>query len=402
MAQIPEHVPPHLVREFDYLNAPADRDLYGWWAAQNDGPEIFFTPANGGHWVLTRHADIAAVLANYTDFSSRTQTVPKPDKPMPLAPIEYDPPLHTDFRRLIAPFFEPKAIRALELKARALSIELIDGFLPNGECDFVRDYALIMPIGIFMSLVDLPESDRLFLIGCAEDITRGGLEVQAAAFQRVFGYLAQKFAERRENLGDDLLSAVIQGEIDNGRPLTDSEILGMGALLMVGGLDTVAAMMGFITIHLAEHHEDRRRLAANPSLIPTAVEELIRRYQIANIAREVTHDLVFQGVHMKAGDKILTPTSMASVDDREYPDPLKVDFNRAHKRSLVFGAGPHQCIGQFLARIELRVFLAEWLQRIPEFRIKPGAKPVIASGRANSVHKLPLVWDAAAAQKFDS
>lgn len=393
---IPAHVPPALVRDFDYLHAQKGGDLYAWWGQLNDGPDIFFTPRNGGHWVLTRHTDIGAVMSNPADFSSRTHTLPEPDKPFRLAPIEYDPPLHTDFRRLIAPFFQPKAMRALEEKALELTTSLIDGFVDKGQCDFVADYALIMPIGIFMGLVNLPDEDRLFLIGRAELIVRGSQEQQADAFREIFGYLGQKFAERRENLGDDILSAVIRGEIEGGRPLTDTELLGMGALLLVGGLDTVASMMGFIAIHLAENDADRRRLVEDPGLINTAVEELMRRYQIANVAREVTRDMVFQGVTLKEGDKILTPTTMAGLDDREYDDPMKVDFDRANKRSLVFGKGPHQCVGAYLARTELRIFLHEWLKRIPEFHIKRDELPMLASGRANSVQTLILEWDVTA------
>lgn len=390
---IPSHVPAHLIRDFDYKQRFEGGDLYGWWAQLHDGPDIFYTPRNGGHWVLTRHAHIAEVLSNFASFSSRTQTVPKPTKSIPLAPIEYDPPVHTDYRRLIAPFLAPKAMQGMERKARDLTVELIDSFIGKGECEFVADFALVMPIGIFMSLVDLPDSDRLLLLDCAEEIVRGSQQEQAEGFRRVFDYLAVKFAERRVKPGNDILSAVIAGEVEGGRALTDAELLGMGALLLVGGLDTVASMMGFIMIHLAEHDEQRRQLANDPKLINTALEELMRRYQIANIAREVTHDLVFEGVEMKEGDKILTPTSMSGLDDREYPASMEVDFKRLKKQSSVFGKGPHQCVGQFLARTELRVFLAEWLRRIPEFQIKPGTSPLFISGSANSVQSLSLVWD---------
>ena len=391
---VPSHIPAELVRDFDYMHEAKGEDLYAWWAKLHACPDIFYTPRHGGHWVLTRHADIASVLANYTDFSSRHQTVPAAGKPIALPPIEYDPPLHTDFRRLLAPFFTPKAIGDLEVKARKLTIDLIASFQSRGECDFVAEFALAMPIGIFLSLVDLPSEDRLFLLDCAEDMVRGSTpDQQMAGFERAFGYLGQKFAERRAHPGADILSAIIQGEIDQGRPLNDEELLGMGALLLAGGLDTVAGMMGFIMIHLAEHEEHRQQLIDRPERIPTAVEELMRRYQIANIARVVTHDLYYQGVFMKAGDMVLTPTSMSSVDDRQYSNPLTVDFDREDKRSLVFGKGPHQCIGAFLARTELRVFLDEWLKRIPNFRIKPGETPTVVAGRGNSVHYLPLQWD---------
>lgn len=394
LSPVPAHVPPELVRDFDYFNAPAGGDIYAWWGAIQDGPDIFYTPHNGGHWVLTRHADIAHVMETWADFSSRVHTLPAEGKPLRMAPIEYDPPLHTDFRRLLAPFFTPKSIGNLELRARELAISVIESFQHKGECDFVADFSLTMPIGIFMSLVDLPDSDRLYLVGLAEAIVRGKTPAeQEAGFYKAFEYLGGIVAARRAKPGTDILSAIIQGEIEGGRPLTDHELLGMGALLLAGGLDTVAGMMGFIAHHLATHDDHRQALIDDPAIIPQAVEELMRRYQIANVARVVTRDLVLGGVAMKAGDPVLTATAVAGLDERQYPDPLTVDFARENKRSLVFGKGAHQCIGAFLARTELRVFIDEWLKRIPHFRVKPGETPIMVSGRANSVHYLPLVWE---------
>ncbi|GGD84656.1 cytochrome P450 [Croceicoccus mobilis] len=390
---IPAHVPPTLVRDFDYLREVEGEELWHWWSHLHDGPEIFYTPHNGGHWVLTRHAAIAEVLADYTRFSSRHQTVPVAGKPFSLPPIEVDPPLHGEFRRLIAPWFTPKAMVGMESDAKALCIELIEGFRERGHCEFISEFALVMPIGIFLKLVDLPAGDRLHLLEIAEKMVRGDEEQQAEGFAAAFEYLDVKLEERRRNPGDDMLSAIVTGTIDGGRLLTDEEARLMGALLLAGGLDTVAGMIGFITQHLAGHDEHRRLLASEPDRIHSATEELMRRHQIANIAREVVADTEYHGVAMKAGDMILTPTSMAAVDDREYNNPLEVDFDRPNKRSIVFGNGPHQCIGAFLARTEIRVFLREWLARIPEFRIAAGKTSRVFSGRANAMRYLPLEWD---------
>jgi cytochrome P450 len=189
------------------------------------------------------------------------------------------------------------------------------------------------------------------------------------------------------------LSHIMQGTVEGGRPMTEMELLGMGALLLAGGLDTVAGMMGFIMLHLARNPDHQALLAANPDMMPQAIEELMRRFQIANIARIVVRDTVLKGVSMNQGDMVLTPTSMAGLDERRYPAPMAVDFERDDKRSLVFGKGAHQCVGAFLARTELRVFFAEWLKRVPRFRLAPGETPVAVPGRANAVSYLPLVWD---------
>lgn len=393
LVPVPDHVPPHLVHAFDYREVAHGKASGDWKARLGNAPDVFWTPFNGGHWVLTRHADMATVLATPADFSSRTQAVPKTEKPFLLPPLEYDPPAHTDYRRLLAPFFGAKAMGELERRAHALTVSLIDGFIDNGGCEFISEYALVMPIGIFMSMVDLPDSDRLYLIGCADKMVRGSPEEKTAGFERAFEYLGRKFAERRTNPGDDIFSAIIRGEVEGGRPLTDEELLGMGALLFGAGLDTVAAVMGFVMVHLATHEEDRLRLVNDPKQINSALEELMRRYQIANLAREVTRDLIFRDVTMKEGDKILTPTPMAGLDDTQYDEPERVDFARINKRSLIFGGGPHQCLGQFLARTELRVFLTEWLKRIPEFRIRPGTVPHAVGGPANALESLYLEWD---------
>jgi cytochrome P450 len=394
LSAIPAHVPPELVRDFDFLQSVVEGDLYDWWARLHDGPEIFFTPRHGGHWVTTRHDDIAHVLENHETFSSQQMTVPKGTQQFPSPPIMYDPPLHTDFRRLLAPFFAPKSIGELEVKARDLSVRLIDQVVARGSCEFVSELSLAMPIGIFLGLVDLPESDRLELLAIAEKLVRGKThEEQAQGFMQAYQYLGGVFAERRENPGADILSYALQGRVEGGRPLTEMELLGLGALLLAGGLDTVAGMMGFIMLHLARTPEHQELLADNPEMMPQAIEELMRRHQSANIARLVVKDTVLKGVAMKEGDMVLTPTSMAGLDDRRYPDPMKIDFARADKRSLVFGKGPHQCIGAFLARTELRVFFTEWLKRVPRFAIAPGETPISVPGRGNTVSYLPLVWD---------
>lgn len=394
LSPVPDHVPASLVRDFDFLQAEVEGDLYEWWNALHDGPEIFFTPRHGGHWVTTRADDIGHVMENHEVFSSQQMTVPKGTHQFPSPPIMYDPPLHTDFRKLLAPFFTPKSIGDLEAKARDLSVQLIDKVAGRGHCEFVSELSLAMPIGIFLGLVDLPDSDRLELLAYAEKMVRGKThEEQAEGFMQSYQYLGAVFAQRRENPGNDILSYALQGTVEGGRPLTEMELLGMGALLLAGGLDTVAGMMGFIMLHLARNPAHQQLLADNPDLMPQAIEELMRRHQIANVARLVVRDTVLKGVTMKAGDMVLIPTSMAGLDDRRYPDPMTVDFARADKRSLVFGKGPHQCIGAFLARTELRVFFAEWLKRVPRFSLAPGQVPVAVPGRANAVSYLPLVWE---------
>lgn len=388
---LPANVPPELVRDYDYFDLAEQSDVYLHFKKLHDEPDLFYTPRNGGHWVVTRYEDMDAILSDAQRFSSKHQTLPKNPFVLPL--IEYDGPIHADFRALLAPYFTPKSIGNLEKVSRDLTNSLIDGFLAQGECEFVRDFSQKMPIMILMSLLDLPAEDTPYLLKISEDIVRSGdPQTQQAAFARVFEYIATRvIPARRANPGNDIFSTVIKGQVE-GRAVTDEELMGLGSLLIAAGLDTVAGMLGFITLFLAQSPEHLQQLINEPQLLNDALEELMRRHHLANLARVATCDVNWKGVTIKAGDCILIPTSAAGLDERRYPDAMAVDFRRGDKKTLVFGRGPHQCIGSFLARTELRVFMQEWLRRIPQFEIKAGEKPVAVAGKANSVQYLPLTW----------
>ncbi len=389
---IPGHVPAALVRDFNYFDLRGETDLFQHFRNWQDGPDIFYSPHFGGHWVLTRYEDIEHALNTPEDFSSRYQTTPP--NPSLVTMIEHDGQLHKDFRAILQPFFTPKNISALEKVATDLTISLIDGFHAAGECEFTSQFALKMPIIIVMSLCELPQQDTPYLLEIVDTLTRSGdAEQQAAAFGRLFGYLGEKIIPARAaNPGNDMISAIIQGKVDGGRSPTPEEILGLCGLLIIGGLDTVASMLGFMALFLANNPAHRRRLIAEPAILNPAIEEMMRRHHIANVARVAARDLEYKGITIKKGDIVLTATSFAGVDEKHFPNAMTVDFDRADKKSLVFGRGPHQCIGSFLARTELRVFLTEWLKRIPDFEVKPGETPISLPGKANRVQYLPLCW----------
>jgi cytochrome P450 len=393
---IPSHVPPELVVDFDYYTfAGGSDDLHLAWKKLHAGPEIFWTPRNEGHWVATRADDIDEIFKNYEQFTStRGQSIPIKAKPFPFPPVEYDPPDHTEFRRLIVPFFSPKAMQTLEQRARQLSIELIESFLGKGECEFYGDFALQMPIGIFLGLVDLPESDRLGLLELANVVVRSpNMNEVQAAFAKTWAYLAEKIEERRARPGTDLISAMVKGEVF-GRALTQQEMLGMGSVALFGGLDTVAATLGFVADFLAHSPGHRQQVIAEPGIIPRAVEELLRRFAVANLARTAARDLQFRGLTIKQGEPILIPSVLGGLDERRFTDPLVVDFARQDAlKHLTFGSGAHRCIGSLLARTELKIFLEEWLKRIPDFRLAPDKQRISRSGSVMAIVQLPLSWD---------
>jgi len=206
--------------------------------------------------------------------------------------------------------------------------------------------------------------------------------------------LRRVLAERRAQPADDLLSYVATVEIE-GRLLTPDEALGVAFLLYSAGLDTVANMLAFMFKYLAEHPQDQQLLRDEPALIPNAIEELMRAFPIILSGRQVTRDVEWHGVKMKAGDVVTLPTMLAGRDAQEFPNPDVVDFRREKVSHITFAAGPHRCVGSHLARRELRIALEEWLKRVPPFRIKPGERAVTHGIGVFGVERLPLVWDPA-------
>jgi len=389
---IPTHVPPDLVRDYNYFDMGEDTDVHHHFRRLHAGPDIFYTPRHGGHWVVTRFEDVARVLEDDLNFSSRHQTIPYP--PMLVTLIENDGALHKEFRKLLHPYFSPRKIIDLEGIAAELTTSLINGFYTRGECEFTHEFAVKMPAIVVMNLCGFPREDTSFLLHIVEDIVRSGsAQVEEAAFMRAVEYLATRVVPaRRAHPGEDMISAIVHGKVAGGRSPTEEEVMGLCTLLIVGGLDTVASMLGFITAFLARNPGHRRQLIDEPKLIPQAMEEMFRRHGVATIGRIVARDMDYKGLHFRAGDFILAPTAAAGLDERRYADPLRVDFQRADKKHLAFGRGPHQCIGSFLARTEIRVFLTEWLKRIPDFDITPGEEVRAQPGKANRMTYLPLSW----------
>jgi cytochrome P450 len=392
---IPAHVPPDRVRDLDLYNLPgASEDVHlAWKKVQDDNPAVFYTPRYGGYWVITRAELLDQLWGDHKRVSSNTAiAIPRiPDAPAQI-PIEIDPPMHRFFRTPLSMALSPKAVQILSERARALAIKLIDELEPRGECEFVRDFAAHLPMEIFLSIVDLPTQDREWLIAHAEIMTRDpDLARKTTALQEIFAYLEKWIAKRREQPGDDLISRIVQIKVGE-RPITHQEILSECALVLFGGLDTVAGTMSFIARFLATHPDERHRLAQDTALIPQAIEEMLRRFAIPTVGRRLTQEMTLDGVTLKAGDYVQLTTCFHGLDERAWPDSLHVNFDRVLPEHMSFGKGVHKCPGANLARSELRVFLEEWLKRIPDFRIKDDDAAITATGAVAGVLRLPLVW----------
>ena len=394
---IPAHVPQDRVIDLDVYNPAPDLDdpTEGWKALHERNETVLWTTGNGGHWIATRGSSIRAILEDHESFSSNVLMVPRERGLSNLLPTAADPPRHRPFRMVIQQAFTPASVRAMEDGIRALSRDLIGQIAPRGHADFMRDFASRLPTGVFLQIADLPVEDFDLLYGWMEAVMRpDGSADQADLMQRFSDYLVPILRERKANPGGDVLSAIATADI-GGQPITDEDAINMGTTLLLGGLDTVAALMSFVWNHLARDPALQKLLVDNPERIRDAVEEFCRRFPVGTNTRVTARDTEIDGVTIKGGDLITTPQILHALDEREYPDPLTFDIDRQTGGYSSFGHGVHRCPGSFLGKVELRIALEEWLAAIPEFAIAPGARVRVTPGVTAGIFSLPLAWPVA-------
>lgn len=396
LAEIPAHVRSENVVDFDIYHLPDGvQDYFEAWRRLQvpNGPDMVWTPRNGGHWIVVRGRHMLRIWSESDKFSSSIVIVPKSDaEKNRLIPSTLDPPAYDPYRRVMKNAFSPRRIAAMEKPVRGLAVSLIEGIVPNGRCNFTTEYAEQLPIRVFMGMCRLPMEDAAMLKSLADRMIRpddaGARDGVGDLLRR---YLAPIIAQRHGADGDDLLTLIANAEI-NGRPINAEEALQMSMNLLFAGLDTVVNFLGFVMHFLATNESHRRALVANGRLIPQAVEELFRRFPIVTQARLVTQDQHFAGVELRVGDVVVIPSALHGLDEEENKRPLEVDFTRRNASQSTFGGGAHSCIGLVLAKTEVRVTIEEWLTRIPDFRVEAGAQIRHQSGIVASVVRLPLCW----------
>ena len=400
-SKIPEH-PAHVALEqvvdFDiYQPMLKGMDLHeSWRALQESGaPDVVWTAKNGGHWMVLRGKLISKVLQDYQTFSSRVIFVPKEPagEAYRAVPITLDPPAHRPVRSLLNEDLSPSKIKSREDSIRAMAVQMIESFRSKGRCNFVHEFAEQMPLRIFMEMVELPFADAPRLKRLADQYTRPEPDVSYDDVARGFtDYLQPLIRERRGKKGNDMLSHLINGSIE-GRPLNDEETINLCVQVLVAGLDTVVNAMSFIMLFLARSPESRRALTADLGRLSISLQELLRRFSMVTVAREITRDLEFEGAQLRRGEMMVVPTLLHGLDGRENPDPMKVDFNRRSVSHSIFGGGIHTCAGAHLAKTEIRIMLEEWLTRIPEFRVADESEIQFVGGIVASVKPFSLAWE---------
>lgn len=395
----PAHVPNELVFDFDMYNVPgSDADAHAaFFAIQQTHPDIFWTPLNGGHWVVTRADDVETVLRDPELFSSTRVALPRDDTAPRLVPIEIDPPRHTQLRRPLTFGMVPRVVDKLEDGIRELTISLIEEMRPDGGCEFVKAFAQVLPLCIFLDLVDLPRNERHYLHDLVERFVKGKEpKIRAEAQMEVFQYIQETVRARRANPADDLASKIVNCEVD-GTVIDEQEATAFITLVLFAGLDTVASMLSYIMLFLAQNPGHRQQLIDrldDEEFLKSAMEELFRRHGIIVTARVVSRNTLFRGIEFHADDTVLPIHLLCGLDDRRVENPLKVDFNRtAPARHSIFGLGPHTCPGAMLARREIKIFLQEWLRQIPEFSVRPDSEVRNVLGLTCCLDSLHIIWD---------
>jgi cytochrome P450 len=317
----------------------------------------------------------------------------------PLIPLQIDPPEHAHYRRVMDPHLSVKELAQLERDARVLVNEVIDRFIDRGECDFHAEFSMPLPCMVFLSLTGLPLEELPRFLAWKDNIIRPDtLDMDEAAAIRkrtgaeIYGFFEQAIDERANAQMDDILSRFMRTEVD-GRTMSREEMLDLCYLFILGGLDTVTATLDCSIAYLAQHPEHRQALVDDPSLVPDAVEELLRtQTPVMQVLRVVVQPHEMHGVKMEAGDHVLVMLGSADTDPTEFGDEADlVDLHRESNRHLAFGGGPHRCLGSHLARLELRVALEELHKRIPDYRLAAGAELEYSPG-IREIKSLPLVF----------
>ena len=359
---------------------------------------IAHTGRFGGAWLPTRYEDVAAIAYDTERFSSRSIILSNFRPPRELAPIggsppiSSDPPFHRNARKLLLPAFTRSEIAKLEPATRAFCHSLIDAFAGQDVVDAASDYAQHIPMRVIADMLGFPPQDGPQFAVFVEDLLEGinlPPDERIERVSRLFDYLLVQVHDHIDNPRDDLTTYLLNAEIF-GQKLGPDHVVGTMALLLIAGIDTTWSAIGASLWHLAASPADRARLAAEPALLPVAMEEFLRAYAPVTMARLVKEDMHWHGVDMKADDWILLSFPAANRDPAQFDRAGEVVIDRAVNRHAAFGLGIHRCVGSHLARMELRVALEVWLERIGEFTLADPSAVTWSAGQIRGPRTLPL------------
>jgi cytochrome P450 len=385
--------------DFDHTDPVWAADPYPIWEKiRSSECPVAHSGRYGGVWLPTSHADVSAIAYDTEHFTSQSVVVSegRPLIPAPQGiapPISSDPPFHHDARRLLLPAFSPKAVEALEPFTRQFCNELLDELEGKDVVDAASDYAQHIPVQVIARMLGFPAEDadifRQIIHNALESVDLP-IEDRIENFGLLDNYLRIQIEDHIANPRDDLTSYLLNAEM-NGEPLNEEHVGGTIALLLIAGIDTTWSGIGASLFHLAKTPSDRQRLAAEPDILPLAIEEFLRAYAPVTMARLVKEDFEFNGCPMKADEWVLLPFPAANRDPEVFENPDEVIIDREINRHAAFGLGIHRCAGSNLARMEMQVAVDVWMQRYgSDFSLADPAAVTWSGGQVRGPRQLPI------------
>jgi cytochrome P450 len=349
-----------------------------------------------GYYVFNRYRDVRRIGQDWRTFSSADGwMLDPPEGNIPILPEDSDPPYHTAWRQVLNPYFNAKAVAKLEEHARGYAGELIDGFANRGCCEYVADFAAKLPgLILFRHILPVPVKDLPELFGDIDTYSFGALEERAPAFGRVHAYLEAFLKERQKQAPQgDLVDVLLTGVQRDGAPCPWEDKVHTALDVVFGGLATTTHAMSGAMYEMARSSHVREAVMRDPERMHTAVEETVRLYApVVMVARSVRSDVEVAGVDISSGERVALNYAAASRDPEVCSNPREFDVNRREVVHTAFGIGPHRCIGEHLARLEIRVAVEEFLKRIPDVALDSDGVPTFESGQLRTMTKLELCW----------
>lgn len=363
---------------------------------------------DGGFWVVNRHDHLLQIMQDWEGFANGNRGVRIPHDPPgldrpPMPPLDSNPPLHRDVRRLLNPFLSPQALEAEEPMFRSVISALIDDFVADGYCDIAWQLAKNFPADtttrFLFRITDSDELERLrhWVRRLSYDMLREDPEILQGIQVEWSQWCQELVDDRRANPGDDIVTAMIEATVEGGRRLSDLELIGAIQILILGGFSTTSDATSNVVIRLIEQPELQEILRNDPSLIPAAIEEAMRlEPPIDTRPRRCTRDTQVGDRVIRANDRVLCNYLAANVDPHEWEDPDEFKLDRTRNRIMTFGAGPHRCIGSNMARMSLRIMVEELLARVENIRWDGDSREeriAFNPGAWRAVDALPIRFD---------
>jgi cytochrome P450 len=358
--------------------------IFEWFGQMRQShPAVLDERTGSPWWHVFRYDDVARVLTDHAHFSS---AVPEFEYgPLADTMLAKDPPDHRKLRNLVNLAFTPRAVARLSGRIAEMTQQLIDRVRERGEMDVVRDIAAPLPAQVIFEMLGLPESDWPVAQTWARFDSHGGMTAMRAYFRDLL-------EERRRSPREDLVTALSTAEID-GERLSERELVSFCTLLLFAGTETTKNLIANFFLTLSDHPADQARLTADPALVPTAAEEVLRYLPpVWFLMRRATADVELSGVRIPAGHQVMPWLASANRDSTQFPEPDRFDVTRQPNRHLAFGHGIHFCVGSPLSRLEAGVALPMMLEQLKDLRVDRSARIGIRAGIVFVITNLPVTF----------